>query len=468
MLKRFLGFITGNKSNTKSPTFKLQVTPRDHHAVSRKDISASALKVLYRLNEAGYDAFLVGGGVRDLLLGLHPKDFDVATNATPEQVKSVFRNCRIIGRRFRLAHVHFGPEIIEVATFRSSHDKAEEDHAAQTSNEGLILRDNVWGTLEEDALRRDFTVNALYYSVKDFGVYDYAGGMQDIQSRTLRMIGDPETRFREDPVRMLRAARFAAKLDFDVAEQTARPIRHLGQLLQHVPAARLFDEVLKLFMAGKGVATLDWLIRFDLLQYLVPAAAHGIRENPVANTLIRKALESTDLRVQQDKPVTPAFLFAALLWPEVSRRTLGLQQEHGLPPLQALHAAAHDTLEQQMRHTAVPKRFSLPVREIWDMQMRLTRRNPRRAGELVSHPRFRAAYDFLLLREAAGEDTGGMGHWWSQFLKDNPAPVQQTPDNLSFEESQELQEPLGSTDDRPRKRRPRRRRPPRRSASPAE
>jgi poly(A) polymerase len=450
MLKRILGIF--QPRSTPSPQIKLQIIPRDNHSVSRKQISASALKVLYRLNEAGYEAFLVGGSVRDLLLGITPKDFDVATNATPEQVRHVFKNCRLIGRRFRLAHVHFGPEIIEVATFRSSHDKGEESEG-RTSDHGQILRDNVYGNQQEDAIRRDFTINALYYSVKDFSVHDYAGGMTDIQQRMLRMIGDPGVRYREDPVRILRVIRFAAKLDFNIAPETANPIPSLVNLLSNVPPARLFDEILKLFMAGHGVKTLHLLMQYGLLGQLVPDTAESLTHHTTGSRLIELALQSTDDRVQAGKPVTPAFLFAALLWPPVQAHYQRLMQGHDMPPMQAMHSAAYEVIERQIKVTALPKRFSIPMREIWEMQLRISKRQGRRSTEMLRHPRFRAAYDFLLLREQSGEHLDNMGKWWTELQRANPN-VEIDHSLLSEEGDDERSAPRKKRRRRPRKRPP--------------
>ena len=286
------------------------IVPRSEHNISRANISENALKVLYRLKQAGYQAYLVGGGVRDLLLGREPKDFDVATDASPEEVKRVFRNCRLIGRRFRLAHVYFGREIVEVATFRSVGEVIGKGER-QTSN-GMLVRDNVYGTIEEDALRRDFTVNALYYNIEDFSVLDYADGLKDLESGTLRLLGDPDVRYREDPVRMLRAVRFAAKLGFMLAPSCEEPLFTSGHLLESVPAARLFDEVVKLFMGGTSVQAFEKLRHYDLFARLFPetdeALSHEDQDFPV--TFVLRGLENTDQRISVGKPVTPAFLFA--------------------------------------------------------------------------------------------------------------------------------------------------------------
>ncbi|WP_422136599.1 polynucleotide adenylyltransferase PcnB [Endozoicomonas sp. ALD040] len=393
--------------------------PQENHPVSRREISENALKVLHRLNNNGYEAYLVGGCIRDLYLDLHPKDFDVATNATPEQVRRLFRNSRIIGRRFRLVHILFGREMIEVATFRAGHDDARNDSHSKDksdhSDSGRILRDNVYGSMKDDAIRRDFTVNALYYDVRDHSVIDYCGGLQDLEDQTLRLIGDPVKRYHEDPVRMIRALRFMAKLDFDMDPATADPIYDLGHLLSDIPSARLFDEVLKLLQSGKGVRTFHLLREYSLLQYLFPATHHSLEaQDEFAEALIIRALESTDSRIARGKPVTPAFLFAAFLWTPL-QRLAGDLREQGIPPIPALQQAAMVVLDNQCTHTAVPKRFTMVVRDIWEMQHRLERRQPRAIESLMAHPKFRAAYDFLVLREAAGEALDGAGEWWTDI-----------------------------------------------------
>ncbi len=402
-------------------SLKPHIIPRDQHPVSRKLISISALKVMQRLNESGYDAYLVGGGVRDILLGEQPKDFDIATNAHPEQIHKLFKNSRLIGRRFKLVHILFGREIIEVATFRGS---AEQNDGKQ-SEHGMLLRDNVYGTIEEDAVRRDFTINALYYSTKDFSIYDYVNSLEDIQKRQIALIGDPETRYREDPVRMLRAIRFAAKLDFQIEANTKAPIRSLSSLLSNVPAARLFDEILKLFLSGKGVAIWGLLNEFDLLKPLFPALAHTLQHDERAkyyDNFVRLALRNTDQRIRAEKPVTPAFLYAALLWPEIDRKWQRLQEE-GVPRFPALHQATSEALRDQLPHISIPKRFTLMMKEIWELQIRLEKIQGKKPLALIEHPRFRAAYDFLLLREQAGEDLKGLGQWWTDFQVKHPVPV---------------------------------------------
>ena len=400
--------------------------PRAEHGISRQQVSPGSLKVLYALNDAGYQAYIVGGGVRDILLGLKPKDFDIATDATPEQTKALFRSSRIIGRRFRIVHVHFGREMIEVSTFRAlTSDNVEivegltrrDTHIdAAQSAAGMILRDNVYGTLEEDVLRRDFTVNALYYTVKNFVVHDYVNGMADLKVRCLRMIGDPELRYREDPVRVLRAIRLAAKLNFTLAPATAAPIQRCARLLESIPAARLFDEFLKMFFAGFGAKTFELLRYYGVFDILFPAtaAAMAADNEDLFERLLHSAFLSTDQRINSDKSVTPAFLLAALLWPALQEQQRLLLAE-GTPPLEAMNEAAQIVLSDQLERLSIPKRFSIPMREIWDQQLRLPNRRGKRAELMLANKRFRAAYDFLLLREAAGEDLDGLGQWWTDY-----------------------------------------------------
>ncbi|MCX2779219.1 polynucleotide adenylyltransferase PcnB [Microbulbifer thermotolerans] len=389
-----------------------RVIARNDHNISRRDISRAALTVMKRLQEAGFQAYIVGGGVRDLLLGKHPKDFDVATDATPEEAKALFRGSRIVGRRFRILHARIGREVIEVTTFRGHHEDGEE-HEALQSEQGMLLRDNVYGDLESDAMRRDFTINALYYTTDGFAIHDYTGGVQDIKERLIRTIGDPATRYKEDPVRMLRAVRFAAKLEFKIEDKTAAPLANLAPLLRNIAPARLFDEVLKLLMSGHGERTFELLHHYQLWHHLFPNNA-ALLEDPVALALTRLALRNTDQRIRDDLRVTPAFLYAALLWPAVIAEQQHLESQ-GTPPVPALAQAAQKVTSSQLAHTAIPKRFSIPMREIWDLQLRLPQRNGNRAQRLSEHPRFRAAYDFLLLREESGELAPGLGQWWAAF-----------------------------------------------------
>ncbi|MCR6701969.1 MAG: polynucleotide adenylyltransferase PcnB [Dokdonella sp.] len=393
-------------------TPQLRVIARADHAISRKNISNGALRVLYRLNEAGYAAFLVGGAVRDLLLGGHPKDFDVATNATPEQIRSLFRNCRLIGRRFRLAHVVFGREIVEVATFRGSSDDGSGDRHVV---DGRIVRDNVYGTIEEDAVRRDFTVNALYYDIADFSVRDYVGGMRDLEQRTMRLIGDPELRYREDPVRMLRAARLAAKLGFSIAPEAAAPFAQLAPLLRDAAPARLFDETLKLFLAGHGLAGFRTLEAHGLLAEVFPSTVLGLAgpHGAVFRRLLEATLHSTDERVRADKGVTPAFLFAALLWQPVCDEVQRLIA-HGVDATSAWVQASDQVMRAQVERVAIPRRFGFAIEDIWALQPRFEQRVRKRVFRLLAHPRFRAAYDFLLLRAEADPALAELAQWWTE------------------------------------------------------
>ena len=391
--------------------------PRSEHNLSRDNIDDVALKVLYRLHKAGYRAMLVGGGVRDLLLGHSPKDFDVATNAHPEEVKKLFSNSRIIGRRFRLAHVFFGREIIEVATFRASQrDECNaQEHDREHDDSGRILRDNVYGQLEDDVWRRDFTVNALYYDIADFSIVDYASAMDDIKNKVLRLIGDPETRYREDPVRMLRAIRFAAKLGFSIHPDTEKPIYQLGHLLADIPPARLYEETLKLFHSGQANVSLQLLRQYDLFQYLFKQTDDMLKQNnEIFETFVHLSLQSTDDRINQGKPVTPAFLFAAMLWGAVDRKDKELRQS-GEPASIAMQNASSMVLSQQVKLISIPKRFSMVVRDIWQLQHRFKFRHGRRARTLLVHRKFRAAYDFMCLRGQAGEDTGDSCDWWTRI-----------------------------------------------------
>lgn len=391
----------------------LRSIPREEHNVSRRDISPNALRVLYRLREAGFGAFLVGGAVRDLLVGGHPKDFDVATDATPEQVKQLFRNCRLIGRRFRLAHVVFGREIIEVATFRANADDGSGDR--ETHEGGRVLRDNVFGSIEDDAVRRDFTANALYYAIEDFSVRDYVGGFEDVQNRLLRLIGDPVTRYREDPVRMLRAVRLAAKLDFQIESATAEPIPRLAGLLAEAAPARLFEECLKLFLTGHAAASFEGLERHGLLDALFPESAAALRANRsgALRRMVLAGLRGTDARVANDEPVSPAFLFAVVLWPAYCRALAQLQQG-GMHAAEAERRAADRVTVHQLNTVALPRRFSLPMQEIWLLQSRFSLRQRKRVFRLLAHPRFRAAFDFLNLRLAASNEHADDVAFWRE------------------------------------------------------
>lgn len=399
---------------------QLNVISRQEHSISRRDISENALKVLYRLNKAGYDAYLVGGGVRDLLLGKQPKDFDIATNATPEEVRRLFRNCRLVGRRFRLAHILFGRDVIEVATLRGHHEEAAsaKQQAASRSREGMLLRDNVYGSIDQDAERRDFTVNALYYDISDYSVRDYAGGMEDLEQGVIRLIGDPETRYREDPVRMLRAVRFAVKLDMNINTATAAPIPHLAGLLRDIPSARLFEESLKLLQAGQGQQTYRMLREYGLFQQLFPLLSEYFTEDFSSQTekMLDLVLSSTDRRVAENMRLNPAFLFAAMLYYPVAVRAEEISVEGGLSFYDAFMVAANDIIDEQVKSIAIPRRFTAMIREIWQLQLRLSRRNGKRAFKMMELPKFRAAFDFLEMR---GKIEGGkaqeLAEWWRAF-----------------------------------------------------
>ena len=440
-----------------------RIVARDAHGISRKDISPNALRVLYRLREGGFQGYLVGGAVRDLLIGGHPKDFDVATDATPEQVKSLFRNCRLIGRRFRLAHVVYGREIIEVATFRSNADDGSGDR--ETVDEGRLSRDNVYGTIEDDAIRRDFTANALYYTVEDFSVRDYVGGFEDVQARVLKLIGDPEARYREDPVRMLRAVRLASKLGFTIDAAAADPIPRMAELLSGAAPARLFDECLKMFLAGHAETSFLNLEKHGLLPALFPETAKALTTNRsgALRTMVLKALRNTDERIAQDKPVTPAFLFAALLWPAYCRE-LAVLQKGGTDPLVAQQRAADRVTLHQAERIALPRRFSLPMQEIWLLQPRFTQRVRKRVFRLLSHPRFRAAFDFLELRESGTPEVAEDVLFWREAQLQSPEQLADRlpgkPARGEHEGGDNEIEGEGEGGDAPRKRRRRRRRPP--------
>ena len=444
LLKRKRPLLTPPAAGDTAPGLA-RVISRDGHPISRSRIASDALRVLYRLNEAGYQAFLVGGCVRDLMVGIEPKDFDVATNARPEDVKRLFRNCRLVGRRFRLAHVFFGREIIEVATFRASsapppgdepvideQDGELEDvevvepEVGQSTERvidehGRILRDNVYGSIDEDVWRRDFTANSLYYNIADFSVWDYCGGFEDVQARRLRLIGDPETRYREDPVRMLRAARFEAKLGFVIDDATAEPIARLRELLAGVPPARLFDETLKLFLTGHGVRSYEVLRERRLLDVLLPSVAAFVNRHPgsAPEKLLVRGLANTDERVRADRPVTPTYLFALLLYGPIGLEIEKMPRERWGEPMAILDAvdAAVRTLYGRV---AVPRRFTLGVRDMFALQPRLEAPRGKRALRTLEHPRFRAAFDLLQLRAEFGMADPAMVDWWQRLQQSDP------------------------------------------------
>jgi poly(A) polymerase len=423
---------------------KPKIIPRAKHRVSRKEISDSALKVLYRLHKAGFQAFLVGGCVRDALLDLHPKDFDVATNATPEEVRALFGNCRLIGRRFRLAHVRFGREIIETATFRAAANHKDDD--AAHDQEGRIIRDNVYGTIDEDVWRRDFTCNALYYNIADFSIWDYTGGMADIEKRRLVLIGDPEARLREDPVRMLRAVRFAAKLNFKIDKSVVAAMDRNVSLLTNVPAARLFDEFLKLFQAGHAERTFELLWKHGLFDEMFPATAQELEKDQSFGRFVQGALRNTDRRVKAGKSITPMFLVGVFFWAAVKRIAAMRRAEEKMSESQSLSLAAYEVASEQQRRISIPKRFTVPMREMLALQPRFLTTKGKRAMNLLEHRRFRAAYDFMMLRAEVGEIDADIATFWTDV---------QTQSALERADSFQTQQ---SASDSRRRRRPRRRR----------
>ena len=408
MIKKLIKRVFG-KSRKAQAEGKCHIIPFKEHGVERDGISSAARKVTEGLQIAGYKAFVVGGAVRDLLLKRHPKDFDIATNATPEEVRRIFRRSRIIGRRFRLVHVMFGEETVETSTFR----RMVEAEAAQTDEHGRLLRDNEFGDQEQDAARRDFTANALFYDPATQEIFDYHNGYADIRANTLRMIGDPTLRYREDPVRMLRAVRLSAKLGMQLDEATAAPIASLKNLLDNVPKARLLDEMLKLLQSGHAVECVKKLHSMDLHHGMLPML-DVILEQPQGEKFVMLALENTDQRIREDKSVSPAFLFAALLWHEVLSDWKTLQ-DTGEKPIAALHLAMDAVLGRQREQLAIPHRHDAIMKEMWLLQPRFEQRSGQRPLRLLSLPRFRAAYDFLLLRCESGEVDGELGLWWDEF-----------------------------------------------------
>ncbi|KWR91009.1 polynucleotide adenylyltransferase PcnB [Cupriavidus sp. IDO] len=450
MIKKLINRLLG-KPGPKQRRIGRAHTPRivtvDEHRIDPTLLSRNAVKVTSTLQQAGYQAFIVGGAVRDLLLGIKPKDFDVATNATPDQVQALFRRSRIIGRRFQIVHVTFyggrEQEIIEVSTFRALVDaiasetlpegrrmkRAELDtktHAIDAS--GRVLRDNVWGSQAEDAERRDFTINAMYYDPAAQTVHDYHHGMEDIRARTLRMIGDPVTRYREDPVRMLRVVRFAAKTGFDIDEATRQPIAGLASLIHNVPSARLFDEMLKLLMSGHAWASLQELRKAGLHKGLLPLLDVAL-EQPMGERFVQLALDNTDRRVQAGKPVSPGFLFAALLWHHVLQRWSKLREE-GEHAIAALNTAMDMVLERQTGQLAIQRRFVTDMRDIWGMQPRFEKRVGRMPFRLLESPRFRAGFDFLHLRCQSGELPAELAEWWQAFQDAAPDQREDLIDSL--------------------------------------
>jgi poly(A) polymerase len=409
MIKKFIRRILGVKQKPDAHT-QPDILGRKEHGIDPQLLSPNAVRVTQTLQEAGFKAFIVGGAVRDLLLGHKPKDFDIATNATPEQVKRLFRRAFIIGRRFQIVHVMLGQEQLEVTTFRgASADAAPKDE------HGRVLRDNTFGEQHEDAIRRDFTINAMYYDPATETVLDYHGGIADVRNKTLRIIGVPEARYREDPVRLLRVVRFAAKLGFTIDPATREPIKIMAPLINNVPAARVFDEMLKLLMSGQAMACLQQLRTEGLHHGLLPLL-DVVLEQPLGARFVTLALANTDKRIREGKPVSPGFLFASLLWHQVLEKW-NAYQAAGEYPIPALHLAADDVLDAQTDKLALQRKIASDMRDIWAMQPRFERRVGKSPYKLLEHLRWRAGYDFLLLRCESGEIDAEIGEWWSAFVE---------------------------------------------------
>ena len=410
MIKKFIRKILGVKDKAARDATLPTVLGPQAHGIDPQLVSSNAIRVTSSLQEAGFAAFVVGGAVRDLLLGVKPKDFDIATNATPEQVKRLFRRAFIIGRRFQIVHVMFGQDLLEVTTFRGAgSDSAPKDE------HGRVLRDNNFGLQHEDALRRDFTINAMYYNPATQEVLDYHDGVKDIRAKILRIIGQPEARYREDPVRMLRVVRFAARLKFTIEPGTAAPIAVMAPLINNVPAPRVFDEMLKLLMSGHALACLQKLRKEGLHHGLLPLL-DVVLEQPLGIKFVTLALASTDARINAGKSVSPGFLFASLLWHQVLEKWTAYRAADELP-IPALHLAADDVLDSQSEKLALQRKIGSDMRDIWSMQPRFERRTGKTPHKLLEHPRFRAGYDFLLLRCGSGEIEAEIGAWWTAFYE---------------------------------------------------
>ncbi len=438
MIKKYIDKLFGRRERVTHKDARPVIYGKDKHSIQKELISRCAKRTCEDLQRAGHATFVVGGAVRDLLLGRRPKDFDVATSATPEEVRAVFRRSRIIGRRFQIVHVMCGAETVEVSTFRAHFTReATEDN---TDEHGRMLSDNVFGTQAEDAMRRDFTVNAMFYDPVKEEVWDYVHGMKDLKAKKLVMIGDPATRYREDPVRMLRAARLGAKLGLEIDAKTKEPVKTLRHLLENVPQARLFEEILKLLLSGNAVECIRVLRELNLHHGLLPLLDIAL-DDPEAGPFAMAALRATDERLEQGKPVSPAFLLAALLWGQVERN-LRKFEEKGMPTIPALHSAMHEALDVQRDSLAIPKRFDATMKELWLMQPRFLQRGGQRPHRLLEHPRFRAAYDFFELRAASANAPQDVAKWWERF---------------QFASSDEREEMLVSDEAGPRKKRRRRR-----------
>ncbi len=438
MIRRWLHKVLGKPGHPAEP----RIFPVEQHGIRRNSIHPCALKVTRVLKEAGFAAFVVGGAVRDLLLGMTPKDFDVATDASPEQIRPLFRRARLIGRRFQIVHVYCGPDTIEVTTFRAHTPQNNDDDTRVTAEDGMLLRDNVFGSQVEDAARRDFTVNALYYDPEKEEVWDYHNGVADARKKVLRMIGDPTTRYREDPVRMLRVSRFAAKLDFHIAADTRAPIANLAPMLERIPAARLFDEIMKLLLSGHAERGLRQL-RAEGLHHGILPILDSILDDPPRQRFLHAALHDTDERIRHGQSASPSFMLACLLWFDMQSQSQ-TYLKNGLTGQAALAAAMDDTLERQRGMLAFPRRLDGTIKEIWSLQPRFEQRSGSRPARLLAHPRFRAGYDFLALRTHCDEIPVELADWWRRFQ------------DASDEERGAMLLPAGQGSGKPRRRRPRR------------
>ena len=416
MIRKLLRRVFRLGGSDRQPSHEPALIPVERHGIRREAISPGALKTVMRMQEAGFKAFVVGGAVRDLLAGITPKDYDIATNATPDEVKNLFRRSRIIGRRFQIVHVMSGAETLEVSTFRAGSGDGE----AQTTKDehGRILRDNIFGSQEEDASRRDFTVNALYYDPAAETIVDFHHGVADLQQKTLRMIGDPRARYREDPVRMLRAARLSAKLGLTLDPAAKAPIREMAVLLENVPVSRLFDEMLKLLLSGNAVLCLKQLRDEGLHHGLLPLL-DVILEQPMGERFVWLSLANTDQRVRAGKPVSPGFLFATLLWHEVLA-AWEKRKQAGEPSIPALFEAMNEVLDVQGEKLAITRRIASDIKDIWLLQPRLDVNTGKRPLRVLEQPRFRAGYDFLLLRAESGEVSMALADWWRSFIEADP------------------------------------------------
>jgi poly(A) polymerase len=417
MIRRFINKVLGRTAPVRSPN-QPHILPLAAHGIGRDRIHPCALKTTRALKQAGFSAFVVGGAVRDLLLGREPKDFDVATDALPEQVRQVFRRSRLIGRRFQIVHVYCGADTIEVTTFRAAtpekdDDAEDDDNARVTAEDGMLLRDNVFGSQVEDAERRDFTVNALYYDPETEEIWELHGGVEDARNKVLRIIGDPAQRYREDPVRMLRAARFAAKLDFHIDPATRAPIAELAGMLERIPSARLFDEMMKLLLSGHAERGVHQL-RAEGLHHGSLPMLDAILDDPQRRKFLHVALHDTDLRVREGHSASPAFMLACLLWFDM-RAAWQSNRNSGQSDQSALFEAMDSVLESQRRALAFPRRFDGTIKEVWSLQNRFEQRSGARPFRLLAHPRFRAGFDFLLIRAKGGDAEQELADWWTRF-----------------------------------------------------